>query len=69
MARFIPLVEQGDSSVHYVNVEHVLQFVHVPNSPVAVVTTSDGQSFRISEEEFRRFVALISPKQETARGA
>ena len=58
--------EQGDSSLHYINVDHIVQIVHVPNAPVATISMADGKSFRVNETEFRNIVALFSKKHEPA---
>lgn len=59
MAKFIPLIEQGDSSIHYVNLEHIVQIIHVPNAPVATVCLADGKSFRVGEMETQRLVSAF----------
>lgn len=56
MAQFISLVEDGDNSIHYVNLEQVVQMVHVPGSPLATLTTTDGRSFRVSASEAKKLL-------------
>jgi hypothetical protein len=53
---FISLVEDGDNSVHYVNLEQIVQMVHVPGSPLATVTTTDGRSFRVGDAEAKKLL-------------
>jgi hypothetical protein len=70
MPRFINLVEQGDESVHVVNVEHIVQMMHVPGAGIATVTLSDGKSFRISQQEFyNTLTALGSETRAPGAGA
>lgn len=59
MPRFINLVEQGDESVHVVNVEHIVQMVHVPGAGLATVSMSDGKTFRVSQQEFYNALTSI----------
>ena len=59
MAKFIPLLEQGDNSIHYVNVAHIVQIVHVPQSPIATVHMVDGHSFRVGEAETKRLMHVF----------
>ena len=68
MAAFINLVEQGDESIHVVNVDHIVQMYHVPGTGVATVTTSDGKSFRISQQEFYNALTAIGATMRS-RGA
>ena len=60
MAQFVAITEQGDNSVHHVNLDHLVQVVHVPNSPLATVSTSDGKSFRISQDDLQKLLPLIT---------
>ena len=66
MTRFVNVVEQGDDSIHVLNVDRIVQFVHVPGAPIATVSVSDGKSFRISQEEFYRVLTAIGA--ESGRG-
>ena len=59
MAKFLPLLEQGDNSIHYVNIAHIVQIVHVPASPIATVHMVDGHSFRVGEEETKRLMHIF----------
>jgi hypothetical protein len=59
VAKFIPLLEQGDNSIHYVNLEHIVQIVHVPDAPIATVHMDDGKSFRVGEAETKRLMSAF----------
>jgi hypothetical protein len=65
--KFIQLVEQGDNSIHYVNLEEIVQIVHVPDSPIASVHLTDGKSFRVSGNETKRLMTAFGEEGHAAQ--
>ena len=59
MPKFIQLVEQGDNSIHYVNLNEIVQIVHVPDSPIATVHMTDGKSFRVGQTQTNRLMTAF----------
>ena len=66
VSKFIQLVEQGDNSIHYVNLDEIVQVVHVPNSKIAMVHLTNGMNFRVGEAEIKHLIMTAFNEQGPA---